>query len=100
MLRTANVTMKEELDGLYMQLKELRQQLASYQPLERPAAAPKPVQTVYKLPPEPLTMAQSVKNIQDALAANRSETDFPKNEEMLQKWLAAKNNAKMPWEGG
>lgn len=79
MLRTANATMKEELDGLYMQNKELRQRLASYEPAERPAPAPKPVQTTYRLPPEPLTMAQSVKNMQAA--------------------LAAKNNAKMPWEG-
>ncbi len=81
-LRTANATMKEELDGLYMQNKELRQRLASYEPIERPTppAPAKPVQTTYKLPPEPLTMAQSVKNMQAA--------------------LAAKNNAKMPWEGG
>ena len=102
-LRTANATMKEELDGLYMQNKELRQRLASYEPAEQPApAAPKPMQE-YRLPPEPLTMAQSVKNMQAALAAQRSakvaKTDFPRNEEMLKEWLA-KNNAKMPWEGG
>lgn len=79
-LRTANATMKEELEGLYMQLKELRGQ---QQPAEtigfRPPA--KPVEPVtYRRLPEPLTMAQSVKNMQAA--------------------LAAKNNAKMPWEGG
>jgi len=73
-LRTANVTMKEELEGLYMQLRELRSQ-----PAPTPAAkAPEPSRT-YKLPPEPLTMAESTKRMQDALA---------------------KNNSKMPWEGG
>ena len=80
-LRTVNATMKEELDGLYMQLKELRglqqpaapREIAAFRPPTKP-----PV--VYKLPPEPLTMAQSVKNMQAA--------------------LAAKNKSKMPWEGG
>lgn len=76
-LRTVNATMKEELEGLYMQLKELRGQ--------QPVAVPKQIAafkgpTTYSLPPEPLTMAQSVKNMQAA--------------------LGAKNNAKMPWEGG
>jgi hypothetical protein len=64
-LRSANATMKEELTGLYAQLKEL---LAERTPAP---AVPKPV---YKLPPEPLTMAESTK----ALRAN--------------------NGVKMPWE--
>ena len=88
-LRTANVTMKEELDGLYMQNKELRQRLASYEPAPAEKAAfrppPKPVQT-YRLPPEPLTMAESTRRMQNTL-------------ELRQKWLD-KNNTKMPWEGG
>jgi hypothetical protein len=78
MLRTVNATMKEELEGLYMQLRELREQ-------QRPTSEtigfkPPPQPVVYELPPEPLTMAESTKRIQAA--------------------LAAKNNAKMPWEGG
>jgi hypothetical protein len=72
-LRTANATMKEELEGLYLQLKELRGVPA---PAFRPP--PEPVQT-YSLPPEPLTMAEATKRIHEQLA---------------------KNNAKMPWEGG
>ena len=78
MLRTANATMKEELEGLYMQIKELREQILRGGPAPRQAAS-KPMQE-YKLPPEPLTMAESTKRIQAA--------------------LAAKNNVKMPWEGG
>lgn len=74
-LRTANATMKEELEGLYMQLKELR----GMPPAIPAPVSPKPVQT-YKLPPEPLTMAESTKRIKAAVA----ERD--------------KNNAKMPWE--
>lgn len=72
-LRTANATMKEELDGLYMQLKEL---LAEREPIRQPtpAAIAKPVQ--YKLPPEPLTMEESTKRMMATL----------------------KNNVKMPWE--
>jgi hypothetical protein len=72
-LRTANVTMKEELTGLYAQLKELRGQ----QPAP-PAVNPFP--RTHKLPPEPLTMAESTKRIRAAVA----ERD--------------KNNVKMPWE--
>jgi len=81
-LRTINTTMKEELDGLYMQLRELRQLGGDQQVEMYAAAASKAPETprTYTLPPEPLTMAQSVKNMQAA--------------------LAAKNNAKMPWEGG
>lgn len=77
-LRTANTTMKEELDGLYMQLKELRGQ---QRPPETTGFKPpqKPVQTTYQRLSEPLTMAESTKNMQAALD---------------------KNNAKMPWEGG
>lgn len=78
-LRTANATMKEELEGLYMQLKELHGQSARVMPW--PGTPPKPPEPMtYQRLPEPLTMAQSVKNMQTA--------------------LAAKNNAKMPWEGG
>lgn len=84
-LRTANATMKEELDGLYMQLKELRE-------IEQPRQAtpavqpPKPVQ--YKLPSEPLTMAESTKRMNAKTSADQ---------ELLQKWLT-QNKAKMPWE--
>ena len=74
-LRTANATMKEELDGLYMQLKELRQRLASYEPVPAPAA-PKPVQE-YRLPPEHLTMGQFTE---------RRKTSA----ELLQQWIAKK----------
>ena len=80
-LRTANATMKEELDGLYTQIKELREKLARYEGGTSVAApapvakAPSPAQT-YKLPPEPLTMAQST-----------------------QAMLAKINCKKMPWEG-
>jgi hypothetical protein len=90
-LRTANVTMKEELEGLYMQNKELRQRLASYEPAERAPrevatwkGPPKPVQT-YTLPPEPLTMVEATKNMQKFLAKNNAKS---------------RENAKMPWEGG
>jgi hypothetical protein len=86
-LRTANATMKEELDGLYVQLKELREQIARHEGGMPIATAPAPVRT-YKLPSEPLTMAESTKAI-NAKAAT--------TEELLQKWLARKN-AKMPWE--
>lgn len=79
-LRTANATMKEELEGLYMQLKELRGQQRPAETIGfRPPAKP-PEPATYRRLSEPLTMAQSVKNMQAA--------------------LAAKNNAKMPWEGG
>jgi hypothetical protein len=77
-LRTVNATMKEELEGLYMQIKELRDQ-------QRPVETigfkppPKPVRT-YTLPPEPLTMAESTRRMNAELAAR-------------------KNNSKMPWEG-
>ena len=74
-LRTANATMKEELDGLYVQLKELRQQLGHVSAPAPAVKAPSPAQT-YKLPPEPLTMAQST-----------------------QAMLAKNNCKKMPWEG-
>src|ERR1700731_2538799 len=60
-LRTVNATMKEELEGLYMQLKELRGQ---QRPVETIGFKPPPKPVVYTLPPEPLTMAQSVKNMQ------------------------------------
>jgi len=85
-LRTANVTMKEELTGLYALNKELREQIAALQPA--PVVAPKPVQT-YKLPPEPLTMAESTKNLRAAVASG----------ELLQKWLTENKAQKMPWEG-
>ena len=75
-LRTVNATMKEELEGLYMQLKELRGQ---QRPVETIGLKP-PVRT-YASPPEPLTMAESTRRINAELAAR-------------------KNNAKMPWEGG
>ena len=80
-LRTANATMKEELTGLYAQIKELRgvQHVAP--------AVPKPVQT-YELPPEPLTIESSTK----ALRAQQANS-----EELLQKWLT-QNKTKMPWE--
>lgn len=78
MLRTANVTMKEELDGLYMQLKELHEQIRRGAPAPKQVAAFKPPVQTYALPPEPLTMAESTKRIHEQLA---------------------KNNVKMPWEG-
>jgi hypothetical protein len=73
-LRTANATMKEELDGLYVLLKELRQQ----QPTPTAVPIVKSAVQPYRLPPEPLTMEQSTKALRDH---------------------QAKNNAKMPWEG-
>jgi hypothetical protein len=87
-LRSANATMKEELEGLYAQLKELRGTQAV---IEQPAmpVVPKPVQT-YKLPPEPLTMAESTRRINAALAQP--------GEELLQKWLTQNKAQKMPWE--
>jgi hypothetical protein len=88
-LRTANATMKEELEGLYAQNKELRQRLASYEPVAQPTTAPKatakPVRT-YTLPPEPLTMVEAQKRY--------------KIEAELRQQFLAKNNSKMPWEGG
>lgn len=70
-LRTANATMKEELEGLYAQIKELNAR--PIQPVVRAPKAPIAERT-YKLPPEPLTMAESTKA------------------------LTAKNNLqKMPW---
>lgn len=87
MLRTANATMKEELDGLYMQLKELREQVARYEMGAAPRAATRTDVQTYKLPPEPLTMAQSVKNMQAALAAKNNGIETLKS-------------VKMPWEGG
>ena len=86
-LRSANATMKEELEGLYVQLKELRQQLG-----QNVVAAPKPPET-HRLPPEPLTMAESTKAL-DATIKSRTIT-----EELRQKFLA-KNNLKMPWNEG
>ena len=77
-LRTANATMKEELEGLYAQLRDLRGQQQSLVTVPAIVSAPKAPVT-YKLPPEPLIMAESTKRIQVA--------------------LAAKNNVKMPWEG-
>lgn len=84
-LRTANTTMKEELDGLYMQLKELRDQ---QRPVETVGFKPpqKPVQTTYRRLPEPLTMAESVKNMQAMLDKNNK--------------IETLKSAKMPWEGG
>lgn len=94
MLRTANITMKEELDGLYMQLRELR---------GHPASAPAPIVKApesvrtYKLP-EDRSLGAAVIATTKAAAAHKAR------EELLQKWLeknphAAKNNSKMPWEG-
>jgi hypothetical protein len=77
-LRTANATMKEELTGLYAQLKELRAQSV---PITAAPAAPK----TYGLLPEPLTMAESTRRM------NASQ-------ELLQKWLTQNNVQKMPWE--
>jgi hypothetical protein len=74
-LRTANATMKEELEGLYLQLKELRGAPA---PAFRPPTKPLEPATYRRLP-EPLTMAEATKRIYEQLA---------------------KNNTKMPWEGG
>ncbi len=76
-LRTANVTMKEELTGLYAQLKELRTQSV---PITAAPAVPK----TYKLPPEPLTMAESTRRMNSS-------------QELLQKGNG-QNNVKMPWE--
>ncbi len=81
LLRTANITMKEELDGLYVLNKELRERLALYEEpnasVATPAQPAKPaIPKTYKLPPEPLTMTESTKRMTAAL----------------------KNNAKMPWE--
>ena len=99
-LRTANATMKEELEGLYAQIKELRQQLG-----QGAVAEPQsPSVRTYKLPSEPLTMAESTK----ALGAPKAtawpsdslqmKVHDPIREELAQKWL--KNNCKkMPWEG-
>lgn len=72
-LCTANATMKEELKGLYIQIKELRERLAGYEggmPIAARTPAPR------KLPPEPLTMADSTKT------------------------LLAGNKPKMPWNEG
>ena len=95
-LRTANATMKEELDGLYMQLRELReQQPAAAQYVQPAPIAPKPV--VYgKLPP------LGGFNVANPQAAMPSYDPVLKpldaaGQELLQKWLA-KNNVKMPWE--
>jgi len=68
----------------------LRERLALYEnsDIECPApvvVAPKPVQT-YKLPPEPLTMAESTKAMRNG-------------GELLQKWLTENKAQKMPWEG-
>lgn len=74
-LRTANATMKEELEGLYAQLKELHgaQPVTAAEPL--PTTQPAPMRT-YRPPSEPLTMAQST-----------------------QAMLAKISMKKMPWEG-
>lgn len=82
-LRTANATMKEELEGLYVQLKELRGQqrpaeTVGFKPPTKPPTKPLEPATYRRLP-EPLTMAEATKRIHEQLA---------------------KNNSKMPWEGG
>lgn len=79
-LRTANATMKEELDCLYAANKELREKLAKYEPGPALEAAVPAVRT-YKLPPEPLTMAESTERLRKMAAE-----------------LAKNSPQKMPWE--
>jgi hypothetical protein len=61
---------------LYAQLKELRKELARYEGGAQPVTATSSPAQTYKLPPEPLTMAQST-----------------------QAMLAKINMKKMPWDG-
>ena len=75
-LRSANTTMKAELEGLYVVIKELREQLAKYElapAIERIAA--------------PQSLGDHMMKVPD-----------PAGDELRRKFVA-KNNVKMPWEG-
>lgn len=85
-LRTAVATMKDELDGLYAQNKELRERLAAYElapAIEQIAVQPVKAVIVPQL-----------------LGGAMMKTPDPVGAELLQKWLEKQkqNNAKMPWE--
>lgn len=105
-LRTANVTMKEELAGLYVIIKELRERYELAPAIER-VATEQPMRT-YKMP-EDQSLGAAVRATTKAAeafkAANDAATRDGQNAELLQKWLesqngaAKQNNAKMPWEG-
>lgn len=83
-LRATIATMKEELEGLYVLNKELRDQIGQRESAPATAAkAAEPVRT-YKLPPEPLTMTKSTL----ALGAGMG---LPGDDPKI--------NVKMPWEG-
>jgi hypothetical protein len=89
-LRTANVTMKEELDGLYTLNKELREKLARYET----NAAPRPAENPFKKPAMPLG---PVMHAPGGFKAPEPIAKSSVDAELLQKWLE-KKNAKMPWE--
>lgn len=75
-LRAAVVTMKEELEGLYAQNKELREQLAQHE-----------------LDAINGSVVPALDTLGDVKPLN------PVTEELRREWIK-KNNVKMPWEGG
>ena len=97
-LRTANITMKEELAGLYATIKELRDQLSQYElapAIERVAAVRETVKPVERgpverglvaafKPPQGVLMPQYI----DENAVKPPSNGFQQNK------------LKMPWEGG
>lgn len=92
-LRTANVTMKEELTGLYAQNSALHAENTVL----------KARLSVYELP------GMEVARTTAWAAKPRTDAQAAATEKLRQAWVAkhekekaalAKNNAKMPWEGG
>lgn len=85
-LRSANATMKEELEGLYAQIKELRGQ----QPNPVVHGTPPASIRAYRLPVDQ-TLGAAVE------ASARAVKPINTTEILRQQWIE-KNNAKMPWE--
>ena len=86
-MRSINATMKEELVGLYVQIRELRQQ-------ETTAISTTPKPVAYKLPTDQ-TLGAAVKASTKAVEAAKTSNHV--SDTLLQNFL---NKPKMPWEEG